>query len=158
MIPRYYQQDAINAFFKYFDDGNDGNPLLGMPTGTGKSLVIAKLIEMILMQWPGQRVMLLTHVAKLIEQDAKTLRKVWPNAPLGIYSTELKEKQHLQPIIFGGVQSVCKNPELFGWRDIIFVDEAHLIGDRDDTQYIKTIAALKMINPKLKVCGFSATL
>ncbi|MCW2763962.1 MAG: PaP73 [Marmoricola sp.] len=155
---RYYQQAAKAAIFDYFEKGNDGNPLVGMPTGTGKSLVIADTIREVLQGWPGQRVMMLTHVAKLIEQNTKTLLNVWPNAPVGIHSQGLKQREYLQPIIMGGVQSVYKNVQQFGWRDLLFIDEAHLIGPTDDTQYAATIGALKAINPRLKVIGFSATL
>jgi len=158
MQPRYYQTEAYNAFFNYFESGKEGNPLIGMPTGTGKSLVIAMLVSGILQNYPGQRVMMLTHVSKLVEQNAKALMKIWPNAPIGIHSAELKLRDYIQPIIYGSIQSVCKNTEQFGWRDLLFIDEAHLIGLKDTSQYLTTIAKLKAVNPHLKVCGFSATL
>ena len=77
-----------------------------MPTGTGKSLVLAEIIRRVMQGWPGQRVMLLTHVAKLLEQDAKAIYGQWENAPLGFHSAELGLKDYIQPIILGGVQSV----------------------------------------------------
>ena len=40
---RDYQQQAVDSVINYFVEGNQGNPVVAMPTGTGKSLVIAGL-------------------------------------------------------------------------------------------------------------------
>src|SRR4051812_17021944 len=105
---------------------NDGNPLIGLPTGTGKSLIPAMFIHRVMQQWPNQRFLLLTHVKELIEQNADEIRNVWPNVPLGIYSAGLKEKNPVMPICYAGIQSAKNHPYLFGHRDIVFIDEAHL--------------------------------
>jgi len=154
--PRYYQLEAEAALYHYFDE-NIGNPLICMPTGTGKSLVIAMIIHNIMMAFPNTRIMMLTHVKKLIEQNAKTLQSIWPTAPLGIYSAGLNSRESIMPIVFGGVQSVVKNIGAFGWRDLIFIDEAHLCGDSEDASYNEIIKQLKMVNPAIKVVGLSAT-
>ena len=78
-----------------------------MPTGTGKSVVIANFIRRIFGYWPNQRVMMLTHVKKLISQNAEKLLAVWPVAPMGIYSAGLNSREMIMPIVFGGVQSVA---------------------------------------------------
>ena len=44
---RDYQEEAVNSIFTYFQN-NRGNPLLALPTGTGKSLVIASFLENVL--------------------------------------------------------------------------------------------------------------
>jgi len=156
LIPRYYQNDAVNSIFDYFAV-NDGNPVLALPTGTGKAFVIALFIMRVLQMWPRQRFMILTHVKELVTQDADELRLLWPNAPIGIYSAGLNQKDIAQPIIFGGVASVCNVVEAFGHRDLIIVDECHLLSPKDDSMYQNTIARLKVINPQLKVIGLSAT-
>lgn len=158
MQPRYYQVEAHDAFFNYLTSGQTGNPLIGMPTGTGKSLVIAMTIYTAMTYYQNKRVMMLTHVSKLVEQNAKALRNIWLTAPLGINSAELKQRDFHNPIIYGNIQSCCKKAELFGHRDLLFIDEAHLIGPDQESQYAKTISILKAINPNLIVCGFSATL
>ena len=91
LVPRYYQNDAVNSIFEYFSV-NSGNPVLALPTGTGKALVIALFIMRVLKLWPTQRFLVLTHVKELITQDADELRKLWPNAPIGIYSAGLNQK------------------------------------------------------------------
>ena len=168
---RYYQEEAEYAIFDYFSNGNNGNPIIAMPTGTGKSIVIANFIKHIFGYWPNQRIMMLTHVKELIEQNASKLQSVWPTAPLGIYSAGLRSREMIMPIVFGGVQSVSKAiekslneqsnlpPNLlhFGHRDLILIDECHLLSPKEDTQYQFVISELKKINPFLKVIGFTAT-
>lgn len=155
---RYYQQEALDALYNYFLTHPNGNPLIGLPTGTGKSVLPAAFIHGIMRQWPSQRFLLVTHVKELIKQNADVLLDVWPNAPLGIYSSGLKAKDTAQQIIFGGVQSMIKHPDYFGHRDIAFVDEAHLVSAEESSQYQTFFAFMKLINPRLKIIGMSATL
>lgn len=168
---RWYQEEAEFSIFDYFAKGNRGNPVVAMPTGTGKSIVIAKFIKRAFATFPGQRFMMLTHVKELIEQNAEKLRQIYPAAPLGLHSAGLKTRDLASPIIFGGVQSVAptiKNAIAettmltdlrlhFGWRDLLLIDECHLLSPNDDTLYQFVIAELRKINPALKVVGFTAT-
>lgn len=156
---RYYQSEAEYAIFDYFAN-NSGNPIVAMPTGTGKGVVIGNFIKRVLQQWPEQKFLMLTHVKELIEQNAIKLKQLWVNAPIGIYSAGLNSRDTANPILFGGIQSVSKAIEKgvnFGFRDLIIIDEAHLLSTSDTTMYQKTITALKQINPNLKVIGFTAT-
>lgn len=156
--PRWYQEDAINAVFSYFESGARGNPLIAMPTGSGKTIVIAEIVKRMLMRWYNLRFAVVTHVKELIEQNATKFGQIWPHAPFGVYSAGLGSRDHMQPIIFGGVQSMVNNPDLFGARDIIIIDEAHLVGPGDSTRYQDLIRAFKMYNPYLRVIGLSATI
>ena len=167
---RYYQDDCIAAIFAYFESGKTGNPICALPTGTGKSVIIASLIKQVLQAWPNQRVMMLTHVKELIEQNASKMLSIWPDAPIGIYSAGLKGRDIAMPIIFGGVQSVTKAIQRakatmqndyvgrhFGHRDLVIIDECHLLSPTETSSYQQIISDLKAINPHLKVIGFSAT-
>lgn len=154
---RPYQTDGLDAIWNYFQSGNIGNPVLAWPCGTGKSIVPAIFIESVMKLWPNQRFLMITHVKELIKQNADKLLKVWFNAPLGIYSAGLKSKEYAQAIVYGGIQSMIKNPMMFGHRDIIFIDEAHLISDDDDSQYLTFLSAMKLINPFVKIIGMTAT-
>lgn len=153
---RYYQRDAIDSVYRYFGEAS-GNPLIAMPTGTGKGVVIGHFLKEIFGWWPNQRVMVLTHVKELIKQNVEKTLSVWPTAPIGVYSAGLQQKQTINPIIFGGAQSVVNCIELFGHRDLLIIDEAHLVNPDAETRYQKIIAVLKGINPKLKVIGLTAT-
>lgn len=168
---RWYQDEAEYAIIEYFLKGNKGNPVAALPTGTGKSLIIARFIRKVLGWYPNQRIMMLTHVKELIEQNAGKLVDVWPTAPFGIYSAGLNSRDLIMPVIFGGVQSVANAIEKsvavadgvplmhkhFGWRDLLIIDECHLLSPNEDSKYQFVISELKKINPDLKVIGFTAT-
>jgi DNA repair protein RadD len=156
MILRYYQEEAVVALFDYFTRKR-GNPVVAMPTGTGKSLTIAEFIRRANWYYPGTRFLMLTHVQELIEQNAKTMLRLAPDCPLGINSAGLNQRDTALPVIFGGVKSVANMIEQIGWRDILIIDEGHLVSPKAGTTYQKVIAELKRINPKLKVIMFTAT-
>lgn len=154
---RQYQIDSVNSIFNYFASGKSGNPVLALPTGTGKSIIIAEFCKTVFRYWPNQRILMLVHVKELVEQNANKLKQLWSEAPLGIYSAGLNSREVYFPIVFGGIASVNSNPEQFGHRDLVIVDEAHCISNSENTMYQKVIVKLKEINPNLKVIGLTAT-
>lgn len=105
---RDYQFESIQSVFDYFEAGGKGNPIVCLPTGTGKALVNAGLVTRIVKTWPSQRILCLTHVKELIDQNEKKLQAFWPQAPSGIYSAGLRRKDTTQNVIFAGIQSVAK--------------------------------------------------
>lgn len=155
--PRWYQQDSINAWWADATS-RAGNPLLVLPTGSGKSLVLAELIRSIMNKYPRQRILVMTHVKELIEQDLKALVDQWPYAPAGIYSASVGKKDLTKPVIIAGVQSLVKVPEEdLPMFNLLFVDEAQLISPDTTTSYRLVIERLLKKNPKMKVTGLTAT-
>lgn len=152
---RDYQQASIDALVDYFMH-NDGNPLVVLPTGAGKSHVIAAFVKLV-MGYPNQRVMMLTHVKELIEQNYLKLMEHWEFAPAGVYSAGLKSRDKHDDIIFAGIQSVHKKAFEFGRFDLIVIDECHLISPNANTMYRRFIDDQKRINPYLKLVGLTAT-
>ena len=59
---RSYQRESIDALYEYWANGG-GNGLIVLPTGAGKALVIAKIIEELLAQYPDMRIVNVTHSA-----------------------------------------------------------------------------------------------
>lgn len=153
---RPYQREAIDALYGYFSKW-DGNPLIVLPTGTGKSVVIGEFIRGAVEAWPDTRVVMLTHVRELIAQNYAALIRHWPMAPAGIYSAGLGRKDIRAQIICAGIQSIYRNAYKVQRCDLLLVDEAHLIPRDSGTMYGKFIADLRSINPHLKVIGFTAT-
>lgn len=168
---RWFQVEAVNSIFEYFDSGKTGNPVVAMPCGLGKSYVIAMFLKEVFARYPTQRVMMITHSKKLIQQNAEKLLDLWPTAPIGIHSEGLSQRDTQNPIIYGGIQSICPTvkkserddadvpPQYrhFGWRDLLLHDENHLLSPEDETTFQYVIAKLKEINPHLKVIGLTAT-
>ena len=157
MMLRDYQQRAIDMLYEWFEAGNDGNPCLVLPTGSGKSHIIAALCKDVLRRWPDTTVLMLTHVKELIEQNAEKMRQYWPGAPMGIYSAGIGKKQLGEPITFAGIQSVRNMADQLGSVDIVIIDECHLVSHKDEGGYRKLLKDLQAINQNLRVIGLTAT-
>jgi DNA repair protein RadD len=154
---RDYQQRTIDQLYAWFEAGNAGNPCLVLPTGSGKSHIVAALCKDALQNWPETRVLMLTHVKELIEQNAEKMRQHWPGAPLGIYSASIGRKDLGEPITFAGIQSVRTKASALGHIDLVIIDECHLVNHKDEGGYRKLLGELKAINPHLRVIGLTAT-
>jgi len=161
---RDYQSQAVETIFSYFakNRGADetgqpkrANPLLALPTGAGKALIVAEICKRALTAYPGTKILMSTHVKELIRQNYNTMLRIWPNAPIGIHSAGLKQRAIHEPIIFGGVKSMIKHD--MGHRDLMLIDEAHLVSPKDETSYQDLIGQLQKTNPWLKIIGLTAT-
>jgi DNA repair protein RadD len=152
---RPYQTEAVAAIYEYFKT-HEGNPLIVLPTGAGKSLTLAAFIKGAIEAYPTTRIIVLTHVKELIEQDAKAIIRYWPEAPIGIWSAGVGQKTKDQ-ITVAGIQSIHSLPTKFAGTDLVIIDEAHLVSKKADTMYGRFLAALRKHNPALKVIGLTAT-
>lgn len=154
---RDYQQDAVDALFDYWKTPDAGNCVLELATGLGKSLISAEIDRRLGMDFPQVNILNLTHVKELIEQNYKTLNKVWPFPPAGIYSAGLKRRETAHRILFAGIQSVANKVDLIGTRHVIKIDECHLVSLKVATRYQQLLQALMLKFPNLKVVGLTAT-
>lgn len=155
MQPRYYQSEANQAVWDYLCSNPTGNPLIVLPTGAGKSLVIALLAKQALEF--GARVLILQHRKELIEQNAEKIRALVPGVEVGINSAGLRKYATNDPIILGGIQSVKGKAFDFGRREFVVIDEAHLVSDREESMFQRMLTDLSQSNPKLRVAGLTAT-
>ena len=153
---RPYQQRAIDQLYEWFK-ANTGNPCLVLPTGAGKSHIVAALCKDAVRNWPNTRILMLTHQKELIEQNSEKMRLHWPNAPMGIYSASIGKRQLGEPITFAGIQSVAKKAHLLGHVDLVIIDECHLVNHKNEGGYRTLLAKLQAINPDLRVVGLTAT-
>lgn len=153
---RDYQQRAIDMLYDWLRQ-NDGDPCLVLPTGSGKSHIIAAICKDALQNWPETRVLILAHVKELLEQNAQKIRQHWPNAPMGIYSAGLRSRVLYEPITVAGIQSVRNKATEIGHIDLCIIDEAHLIAHREQGGYRTLLSGLREINPHLRVVGLTAT-
>ena len=154
---RDYQQRTIDQLYAWFEEGGIGNPCLVLPTGSGKSHIVAALCKDALQNWPETRVLMLTHVKELIEQNAEKMRQHWRGAPMGIYSASIGRKDLGEPITFAGIQSVRSKAKQLGHTDLVIIDECHLVNHKDEGGYRTLLEQLKAINPSIRVVGLTAT-
>ena len=158
---RWYQTEAIKSFNDFCLSTPAGrNPLIVMPTGTGKSIVIARIIQHVL-KWPSNNVLVLTHVSELVSQNYSKLKAIWPAAPSGVYCAGLGLKDTKQRVIFGTVQSVAallkKDHKALGSRQLVIIDECHLLSEKSTSQYRQVLSTLQQQAPRMRVLGLSAT-
>lgn len=153
---RPYQREAVESVYKYFM-AQAGWPLIVLPTGTGKSLVLSEFTRGAIESYPKTRILILTHVKELIEQNFLALKSLWEDAPAGIYSAGLGKRDLHSQIVFAGIQSIHKKIDNVDSFDLVIVDEAHLIPRKSDTMYGKTLRKLAEKNPDVKVIGLTAT-
>lgn len=155
MEPRPYQMESVAATYEYLER-EPGNPCIVLPTGTGKSIVIAMLVADTVGRWGG-RVCVLAHVKELLEQNAAEIRLLCPTLDIGIYSAGLKKRDTGHNVIVAGIQSVYRRADDLGSFDLIIVDEAHLIPPDGDGMYQSFLRDAKVINPRVRLVGLTAT-
>lgn len=144
---RDYQQQSSDAAVRFFSDPNSSkhNGLIILPTGAGKSLVIAdiasKIDEPLLVLQPSKEILEQNH-AKLMSYG------VWD---CSIYSASLNRKE-INRITFATIGSVMNHCEGFNRFRKILIDECHLVNPIGG-QYRDFIAAVK----GRQVIGLTAT-
>lgn len=147
---RPYQQEAVDNTLNYFRKSRQPAVIV-LPTGAGKSLVIAELAKI-----ARGRVLVLAHVKELVEQNHAKYESYGLSA--GIYSAGLFRKDRSQKVIFGSIQSVARATDTF-FQDfsLIIIDECHRVSDEGETQYQTVIKKLTEFNDGLCILGLTAT-
>jgi len=153
---RDYQRTAVDALYEYWRE-KPGSPLIVLPTGAGKSLVLGTICKELIENYSDMRILVVTHVRELILSNFRELLNIWPFAPAGIFSAGVGRRDAHAQIIFGGVQTIASKTELIGHIDLVMVDEAHLMPRNSETQYGKLLDGLRAMNPDLKLVGLTAT-
>ena len=147
---RDYQRDAVEATLVHFRK-SDAPAVIVLPTGAGKSLVIAELARL-----ARRKILVLAHVKELVEQNHNKYLSYGLEG--GLYSAGLKQKQSHYQVTFASVQSVARNLKDFATEhSLVIIDECHRISDDENSQYQQIFAQLREYNPGLKLLGLTAT-
>ncbi len=147
---RPYQQEAVDKTISYFKKNRDPAVIV-LPTGAGKSLVIAELAKV-----AKGRVLVVTHVKELVEQNHQKYSSYGLKA--GIYSAGLNKKETEDKIIFGSIQSIARaDKSFFQDFNLLIIDECHRVNTEDETQYHQIIKMLQENNPTICILGLTAT-
>ncbi|GKV95419.1 DEAD/DEAH box helicase [Pectobacterium aroidearum] len=147
---RPYQREAVSATLDYFRRHTQPAVIV-LPTGAGKSLVIAELARL-----ARGRVLVLAHVKELVAQNhAKYC--AW-GLDADIFAAGLQQRESQGKVVFGSVQSVARNLDQFDNAfSLLIIDECHRISDDDNSQYQQIIQHLQKANPQLRLLGLTAT-
>lgn len=155
---RDYQEDAWPAIFEWFDT-KEGSPLVVIPTGGGKSLVLAEFIRRAHEYYPGTRFVIVSHVSEILKQDAQAIIGQWPDCHLTFCSAKIGQKDLSGQVIIASIQSIYRKAFDFGipTPELVILDEAHLLSEKDSSMYRKFLTDLATVNPHIKCIGFTAT-
>ena len=99
---RHYQQEAVDSTVDYLRSVKDKHPVIALPTGSGKSLVMAELIKVL----KGD-ILILSHVKEILSQNYKTIES-HTGKKVHIYSASLKSKS-VGSVTVAGIQSAYRN-------------------------------------------------
>ncbi|MBW4934163.1 DEAD/DEAH box helicase [Marinobacter sp. F4206] len=147
---RPYQQEAVDATLRHFRQ-SDESAVIVLPTGAGKSLVIAELARL-----AKRKILVLTHVKELVEQNHAKYQSYGLEG--GIFSAGLKRKENRHQVTFASVQSVSANLDQFRAEySLVIIDECHRVSGEETSQYQRIIELLRQQNDALKVLGLTAT-
>lgn len=148
MILRDYQQDCLNRILWEKNAALNGNSLCVMPTGSGKSVVIAHLAKTL-----NEPILILQPSREILSQNLDKLLRYVERKDVGVYSASMNEKT-LGYYTFATIQSIYKKPEFFRPFRLVIVDESHLVNPKNLTgMFTRFLGGIN--NPK--IVGFTAT-
>jgi DNA repair protein RadD len=154
--PRPYQSEALEALDNHMRE-KDTNPCVVIPTGGGKSILMAWTIQSWKTGYPALRVCVLAHRKELVQQNSQEFMDLTVLADVGIYAAGLKKRDTEPSIIFASIDSVYNKYGDFEPFDVLIIDEAHRIPAKGRGKYRSFIDGCKRQNKRLKVVGFTAT-
>ncbi len=147
---RPYQQEAVDAVLRHFRRSTEPAVVV-LPTGAGKSLVIAELARL-----AKGRVLVLAHVKELVEQNHA--KYALADRDAGIYSAGLERRDRGAKVVFGSIQSVARaDAAFFDGFSLMVIDECHRVSTEGETQYQGVVARLREQNPSIRILGLTAT-
>ena len=145
---RNYQQDSVDAAITHFKKTTDPAVLV-LPTGAGKSIVIAELARI-----AKGRVLVLTHVKELVAQNAEKVGLLTTEA--SIYSAGLNQKSTRGKTVVASIQSAVKKPQQFNEAySLVIIDECHRVSNEKTSQYQQLLTHLFQAKSTIKITRFN---
>ena len=144
MVMRDYQAAAIRETKRFLASGKGYAPIIVMPTGAGKGPCLSQIAMQAVEK--GNRVLILTHRKELLKQNRDKLTAIDSAlyAKSCFFSAGIGQKRLDRPIVFAGVQSLCRYANLLPAFDVVIIDEAHRVPPLDrEGQYKTCITAIR---------------
>ena len=143
---RLYQTEAVQAGLNFFHSKKKGNEILICPTGSGKSIIIAKIATELVQ---SGKVLILQPSKEILHQNFTKFISHGYRA--GIYSASAGMK-YIDDVTFCTIGSIAKKHHLFQTFKYILVDECHLVNAEEGMYH----ALIKTLD-HTKVLGLTAT-
>jgi DNA repair protein RadD len=141
---RPYQTEAVEI-----TNSTEGPVLIVLPTGSGKTHVIAAIAASNL----SSNILILSHTKEILLQNADKLKKYVKPSDVGYYSAGLGKRQ-LKKYCMASIQTVYKLQEQFTKYDIIIIDEVHTVPPKGTGRYRTFLAGFPS---NTKIVGLTAT-
>lgn len=135
----------------------EGNDVVQIPTGGGKSLVIAEVANYL-----QKDILILQPSVEILEQNRAKLLQYVHEGETSVYSASLGEKE-INKYTFATIGSIYKLAEDFAHFDLWLLDELHLLNPKSTgSMFGKLIKEVNYIRertnrPPVKIIGFTAT-
>jgi len=143
---RPYQTEAVRKMYRR--RSQEGNELVVVGTGGGKSIIIAEFVHTL--QKP---VLILQPTKELLEQNMDKLLHYVDKTEVGVFSASMNQKT-INTFTFATIGSVYKKPELFAHFSVVMLDECDLLSPKDrESMYLKFFSKIGFP----KVYGLTAT-
>jgi len=141
---RDYQKKASDEAVSYFLSKTDKNSLMVLPTGSGKSIVIADIAARL-----NSHMLIFQPSKEILEQNFAKIC-AYGILDCSVYSASMGSKQ-ISRITYATIGSAINHPELFSHFKYILIDECHLVNPKEGMYK----AFLEKLN--CKVLGLTAT-
>jgi len=145
---RDYQKQALEKILWAKQNNLQGNSICVLPTGAGKSIVIANLASTV-----QEPILILQPTKEILEQNHSKLTHYVPATEIGVYSASMNERT-IRHFTFATIGSIYKKPELFSHFKLVIIDECHLVNPRREGSMYTTF--LNEIGKPVCI-GFTAT-
>lgn len=140
---RPYQADSITIGVEFLQSKSNDNAVIILPTGAGKSIVIANLVAPL-----EGKTIILQPSKEILEQNHEKYSKY---GKASIYSASVGEKR-IDRVTFCTIGSVINKKHLFTGLKNILIDECHLV-NAEAGMYQEFIKHF----PEANVLGLTAT-
>lgn len=154
--PRPYQEEGLQALHRHLIE-KTSNPCLVIPTGGGKSPMMAWAIQRFQKMAPWFRGCILAHRKELIEQNRDELQAICPDLKIGIFAASMKRKDYESEILIASIDSIYQRSGEFRPWDALFIDEAHRIPFSGEGKYRTFIRGSQRFNSRMRTIGWTAT-
>jgi len=137
---RWYQVEASQSLFDALKNDSESNPVVVIPTGGGKTIILCQVVDLILTDNPYEKVLIVSHDKRILRQNHEALEDFF-EIEIGLYCSGLGSKE-IKKITVASIQSIYKCPELFEGYGTILVDECHLVTIKQSGMYRSFLDAL----------------
>ena len=151
MKMRPYQQQAHDDCIAWVRK-NTAPCVLELPTGAGKSIIVAEIANSLNKVSKGKHVLCIVPSKELLEQNADKI--IATGNAVSLFSASVGETCLANPLVVGTPVSIKNQLERFGSQFCaVIIDECHKI----TPTVIHIIDQLQVFNENLRIIGLSAT-